>query len=79
VTDGFQYLCCVADVSWTDRARNGEVLLRIKEERNIVQTINRRKANRNGHILRRELPPKIRYLGKGRGEDTSDEKTSKKR
>jgi hypothetical protein len=40
---------------------------------------NRRKANRYGHILRRELASKIRYLRKGRGEDISDEKTSKKR
>ena len=78
MTDGFQYLCCGADISWTDRARNEEVLRRVKEERNTVQTINRGKAKRNGHILRRELPSKIRHLRKGRGEDTSDEKTSKK-
>jgi hypothetical protein len=30
-----------------------EVLHRVKEERNIVHTIKRRKANRIGHILRR--------------------------
>jgi hypothetical protein len=39
--------------SWTDRVRNEEVLHRVKEERNIVHTINRRKANWIGHILRR--------------------------
>jgi hypothetical protein len=33
--------------------RNGEVLHRVKEERNIVHTIKRRKANWIGHILRR--------------------------
>jgi hypothetical protein len=33
--------------------RNEEVLHRVKEERNIVHTIKRRKANRIGHILRR--------------------------
>jgi hypothetical protein len=33
--------------------RNVEVLLRVKEERNIVQRIRRSKANRIGYILRR--------------------------
>jgi hypothetical protein len=32
-------------ISWTDRVRNEEVLHRVKEERNIVHTIERRKAN----------------------------------
>jgi hypothetical protein len=32
--------------------RNEEVLDRVKEERNIVHTIKRRKANWIGHILR---------------------------
>jgi hypothetical protein len=31
--------------------RNGEVLHRVKEERNILHTINRRKADWIGHIL----------------------------
>jgi hypothetical protein len=31
--------------SWTDRVRNKEVLHRVKEERNIVHTIQRKKAN----------------------------------
>jgi hypothetical protein len=39
-------------ISWTDRVRN-EVSHRVKEERNIVHTIKRRKANWIGHILRR--------------------------
>jgi hypothetical protein len=30
---------------WTDRAINEEVLQRVKKERNILQTIKRRKAN----------------------------------
>jgi hypothetical protein len=30
---------------WTDRVRNEEVLHRVKEERNILHTIKRRKAN----------------------------------
>jgi hypothetical protein len=33
--------------------RNEEVLHRVKEERNIVHTIKRRKANLIGHNLRR--------------------------
>jgi hypothetical protein len=43
----------VQKISWTDRVRNEEVLHRVKEEKNIVHTINRRKANLIGHILRR--------------------------
>jgi hypothetical protein len=39
-------------MSWTDRVKN-EVLDRVKEERNILRTIERRKANWIGHILRR--------------------------
>jgi hypothetical protein len=38
-------------ISWTDRLGN-EVLQRVKQERNIVHTV-KRKANRIGHILRR--------------------------
>jgi len=38
---------------WTDSVKN-EVLQRVQDERNILQTkINRRKANCIGHILRR--------------------------
>jgi hypothetical protein len=40
-------------ISRTDRVGNEEVLHRVKEERNIVHTIKRRKANWIGHILRR--------------------------
>ena len=37
-------------ISWTDRVRN-EVSHSVKDERNILQTIQRRKANRTGYIL----------------------------
>jgi hypothetical protein len=37
-------------ISWTDRVRNEEVLHRVKEERNMLHTIRRRKANWIGHI-----------------------------
>jgi hypothetical protein len=40
-------------ISWTDGVRSEEVLHRVKDERNILHTIKRRKANWIGHILRR--------------------------
>ena len=40
-------------ISWTDQVRNEEVLLRVKEQRNIVHEKSKRKANWIGHILRR--------------------------
>ena len=41
-------------ISWTEHVRN-EVLyvLRVKEQRNILHEISKRKANWIGHILRR--------------------------
>ena len=40
-------------ISWTDHVRNDEVLLRVKEQRNILHEIRKRKANWIGHSLRR--------------------------
>ena len=40
-------------ISWTDHVRNEEVLLRVKEQRNILHEIPRRKVNWIGHILSR--------------------------
>jgi hypothetical protein len=40
-------------IRWTEHVRNEEVLLRVKEQRNILHEINKRKANWIGHILRR--------------------------
>jgi len=40
-------------ISWTDHVRNKEVLLRVKEQGNILHEISERKANWIGHILRR--------------------------
>jgi hypothetical protein len=54
-------------ISWTDRVRNEEVLHRVKEERNIVHTIKRRKANWIGHILRRNCLLKHVIEGKLEG------------
>jgi hypothetical protein len=38
-------------ISWTDRVRNKDILLRVKEQRNILHEIRKRKANWIGHIL----------------------------
>jgi hypothetical protein len=40
-------------ISWTDHVRKEEVLLRVKEQRNILYEVSQRKANWIGHILRR--------------------------
>jgi hypothetical protein len=39
------------NISWTDHVRNVDVLLRVKEQRNILHEIHKRKANWIGHIL----------------------------
>jgi hypothetical protein len=38
-------------ISWTDRVRNVKVLHRVKQDRNILRTIKRRKASRICHCL----------------------------
>ena len=40
-------------ISLTDRVRNEDVLQRLNDERNILYTLKRRKANWIGHIVRR--------------------------
>jgi hypothetical protein len=40
-------------ISWTDHVRNEDVLLRVKEQRNILHETNKRKAKWISHILRR--------------------------
>jgi hypothetical protein len=40
-------------IGWTDRMRNEEVLHRVKEERGMLHTVKRSKANWIGHIWRR--------------------------
>jgi hypothetical protein len=41
------------EISWTNEARNKELLLRVKEQMNILHETSKRKANWIGHILRR--------------------------
>jgi hypothetical protein len=40
-------------ISWTDHVRNEEVLVRVKEQRNILHEIRKWKANWIGHSLHR--------------------------
>ena len=54
-------------ISWTDRFRNEDVLHRVKEERNILHTIEKRKANWTGHILSRNCLLKHIIKGKIEG------------
>jgi hypothetical protein len=49
-------MCCwrrIEKISWTDHVRNEEVLLRVKEQRNILHEISKQNATWIGHILRR--------------------------
>jgi len=39
-------------ISWTDHVRNENVLLKVKEQKNILHEIRKRTANWFGHILR---------------------------
>jgi hypothetical protein len=67
------------EISWTDHVRNEEVLLRAKEQRNILHEIRKLKANWIGHILHRNCLQRKVIEGyiKGR-EDRSKRKKGKK-
>jgi hypothetical protein len=54
-------------ISWTEHVRNEEVLLRVKEQRNILHEIRKWKANWIGHILRRNCLLKRVIEGKIKG------------
>jgi hypothetical protein len=60
-------------ISWTDRVRNEEVLRGVKEENDILRTVQQRQANCTGHILCRNCLLK-RVI---EGRDISDRKTKK--
>ena len=53
--ESFEMWCWrrMEQISWTDHVRNEDVLLRVKEQRNILHEIRKGKANWIGHILRR--------------------------
>ena len=64
-------------ICWTDHVRN-EVLLRVKEQRNIPHEVSKRKANWIGHILHRNCLLQRVIEGEIKGGDISDRKTRKK-
>jgi hypothetical protein len=51
-------------ISWADRVRVDDVIRTVKVERSILHTINRRKVNWIGHILRRNCP--LKHVIEGR-------------
>jgi hypothetical protein len=55
-------------ISWVDHVRNEEVLLRVKEQRNILHEISKWKANWIGHILCRNCLLQWVIAGKIKGE-----------
>jgi hypothetical protein len=67
--ESFEMLCWrrMEKISWVDRVRNEEILHRVKEERNILHTIKRRKANWIGYIWRRNCL--ARHLIEGKMEE----------
>jgi hypothetical protein len=73
-------MCCwrrMENISWTDRVRSEEVLHSVKERRNILHEIRKRKAKWIGHILRRNCLLWKNWR-KDKRENTSDRKTTKK-
>jgi hypothetical protein len=54
-------------ISWTDHVRNEDVLLKVKEQRNILHEISKRKSNWIGHILRRNCLLQQAIEGKIKG------------
>jgi hypothetical protein len=53
--ESFEMWCWrrIEKISWTDHVRNEEVLLKVKEQRNILHEISKQKADWIGHILHR--------------------------
>jgi len=54
-------------ICWSDHVKNDEVLLGVKEQRNILHEISKRKANWIGHISRRNCLLKRVIEGKIKG------------
>jgi len=72
--DSFEMWCwgSMEKISWTDRLKNEEVLLRVKEERNIRCTVKRRLTGLVTSCLK--LPSKTRYWRKDRGDGNKGKK-----
>ena len=54
-------------ISWTNHVKNEEVLLRVKEQMNILHEIRKWKANWIGHILHRNCLLQRAIEGKIKG------------
>jgi hypothetical protein len=54
-------------ISGTDHVRNEEILLRVKEHKNILHEISKRKENWIGHTLRRNCLLQLVIEGKIKG------------
>jgi len=67
--ESFEMLCWrrMEKIIWTDHVRNEEVLLRVKEQRNILHEISKRKANWIGQIVRRNCLLQRVIKGKVKG------------
>jgi len=65
-------------ISWAYHVRNEEVLLRVKEQRNILHEISKLKANWTGHMLRTNCLLLRVIEGKIKEGDRSDRRTRKK-
>jgi hypothetical protein len=65
-------------INWTDHVKNEEILLRVKEQGNVLHEISKQKANWIGQILRINCLLQRVIKGKIKGGDRSDRKTRKK-
>jgi hypothetical protein len=67
-------------IIWTDYMKTEEVLLRVKEQRNILHEISKRRANWIGHIFRRNCLLKwVIEKKNAKMSDISDGKARKKK
>jgi hypothetical protein len=75
-------MCCwrrVEEISWTDSVRNEDVLHRVKNERNILQTRKIMMASWIGHTLRRNCLLKHVIEGKLEGRIEVTERRGRRR
>jgi hypothetical protein len=62
IRNTWKVLKCGAGEGWTDHVRNGKVLFRVNEQRNIIHEIRKRKANWIGRncLLKQVIEGKIK-------------------
>jgi len=66
------------EINWTDRVRNKEILQRVNDDRNNLQSIKFRKANWIGHVLRKNCLLKHVSKGKIEGKIEATERRGKR-